>query len=84
MADPVAVGTAIGAALVAVQSKVAQRSGKKALEHELRSCRRAHEECGDKLSAIETELVVLRKLLPGGEWYRVLGLHQYPPDAPEL
>jgi septal ring factor EnvC (AmiA/AmiB activator) len=36
--------------------------------------RKEHNDCEDKLSALETEMVVLRKLLPGGDWHRRLGL----------
>jgi hypothetical protein len=48
------------------------------LGRELVECNQRTEELKNKLSALETEMVTLRKLLPGGEWYRKLGL-----DKPE-
>ena len=40
------------------------------------ACERRNEELEDRISALETTEVTLRKLLPGGEWYRRLGLDQ--------
>lgn len=62
----------------------------KRIARELADCQDAHRatskklnDTEDKLSAIETEMVVLRKLLPGGEWFVKLGLdyHPYPSET---
>jgi len=47
-----------------------------ALQRALEECEKSCREKGDRISALETDLVTLRKLLPGGEWYRKLGLDE--------
>lgn len=51
-------------------SLLSQRGTKRSLH----DCEKDKVELRDRLSALETELVVVRKLLPGGEWYLKLGL----------
>lgn len=48
------------------------------IEKELALAQRELRTCQVKHSSLETEMVTLRKLLPGGEWYVKLGLDKYP------
>lgn len=74
IADLAALTTA-GAALI---TAIAHRGRTAITIHQLRQALRleikARQRCQDRLSALETEMITVRKLLPGGEWHRKLGL----------
>lgn len=85
------IGEVVGGAAIAVSTYVRGRHiGKdKGLDEgaaterqriiaELTSCREREHKLRTRLSAMETEMVTLRKLLPGGEWYVKLGLEDHP------
>lgn len=81
------IGEAIGGIAIAVATYVrGKHTGKdkgadeerRLIVEELTSCKESNRKLRVRLSAMETEMVTLRKLLPGGEWYVKLGLDTHP------
>lgn len=52
-----------------------------AVSRSLRKCKEENAELEDKLSAVLTELVVMRKLVPAGEWALILQRNGLAPRA---
>ena len=50
------------------------------VSRQLRHCRNENADLRTRISALETELVVIKKLVPEGEWARILAKHL--DDAP--
>lgn len=69
---------ALVTALSSLFETLRRRRKVKAIEDELAQTQKDLRECKVKHSSLETEMVTVRKLLPGGEWFIKLGLDKYP------
>lgn len=72
----VTVGMSLGALIGSVYASVRSKMTKRTVENTkqdtavaLKACEDRETELKTRISALETEAVIVRKLLPGGDWY---------------